>query len=142
MVVDVFPGSPAQAAGMEPGDVITRINGHPVTDPSDVTSALAGGTRAIELQLQFQGSGDDVLGQRPVGDSARRVPMSFLHPASAGRADRDPFAVVWYVGQQRRRAKAAAAFAAPALTASVDAAPPAAGAGTSRCWRSGWRSPC
>lgn len=57
MVVDVFPGSPAQAAGMEPGDVITRINGHPVVAPSDVTSAVAGRHPGDRLKFQFQGSG-------------------------------------------------------------------------------------
>ncbi len=57
MVVDVFPGSPAQVAGMEPGDVITRINGRPVVAPSDVTSAIAGRHPGDRLKLQFQGSG-------------------------------------------------------------------------------------
>jgi hypothetical protein len=57
MVVDVFPGSPAQAAGMEPGDLITRINGHAVEHPYDVTSALANAHPGDKLQLQFQGSG-------------------------------------------------------------------------------------
>ena len=56
MVVDVFPGSPAQAAGMEPGDVITRINGHSVINPSDVTTAIAAKHPGDRVQLQFQGA--------------------------------------------------------------------------------------
>ena len=72
MVVDVFPGSPAQAAGMEPGDVITEINGHPVFRPSDVTSALAGMHPGDQVQLRFQGSGTTYsarvpLASRPAG---------------------------------------------------------------------------
>jgi membrane-associated protease RseP (regulator of RpoE activity) len=57
MVINVFPGSPAQAAGMEPGDVITRVNGHAVASPSDVTSAIAKAHPGDKLKLQFQGSG-------------------------------------------------------------------------------------
>ena len=66
MVVAVFPGSPAQAAGMEPGDVITRINGHPVVAPSDVTSALAGRHPGDRLKLQFQGSGTTYTADVPL----------------------------------------------------------------------------
>lgn len=57
MVVDVFPGSPAQAAGMEPGDVITQIDGHQILTPRDVRTAIAGKHPGDEVQLQFQGSG-------------------------------------------------------------------------------------
>jgi putative serine protease PepD len=57
MVVDVFPGSPAQAAGMEPGDVITQIDGHQILTPRDVRTAIAGKHPGDQVQLQFQGSG-------------------------------------------------------------------------------------
>lgn len=72
MVVDVFPGSPAQAAGMEPGDVITRLNGKPVFSPSDVTSAIASAHPGERIRLQYQGSGVSYsssvpLGTRPAG---------------------------------------------------------------------------
>jgi PDZ domain len=57
MVVDVFPGSPAQAAGMEPGDVITQIDGHQILTTRDVRAAIAGKHPGDQVQLQFQGSG-------------------------------------------------------------------------------------
>ncbi|HEX3465291.1 MAG TPA: S41 family peptidase [Candidatus Elarobacter sp.] len=43
-VVDVFPDSPAEAAGLQPGDTITAIDGRPppATSPADVASALRG----------------------------------------------------------------------------------------------------
>jgi carboxyl-terminal processing protease len=43
-VVDVFPGSPAEAAGLAPGDVIASIDGAPppATTPADVAAALRG----------------------------------------------------------------------------------------------------
>jgi Ca-activated chloride channel homolog len=45
--------------------------------------------------------------------------MSFLHPLTLLALVAIPLLVWWYAGQQRRRAKAATAFAAPALGASV-----------------------
>jgi membrane-associated protease RseP (regulator of RpoE activity) len=56
-VVNVIPGSPAYWAGMEAGDVITRINGKPVYKPSDVTSTVDGKHPGDRIQIQFQGSG-------------------------------------------------------------------------------------
>jgi C-terminal processing protease CtpA/Prc len=72
MVVDVFPGSPAQAAGMEPGDVITRLNGKPVFAPSDVTSVIAAMHPGQQVKIQYQGSGVSYtssvpLATRPAG---------------------------------------------------------------------------
>ncbi len=45
--------------------------------------------------------------------------MSFLHPAVLVALVAVPLLIWWYAGQQRRRAQAASAFAAPALSASV-----------------------
>jgi S1-C subfamily serine protease len=39
-VAEVVPGSPAQAAGLKPGDVLISIGGKPVTGAAAVTSAL------------------------------------------------------------------------------------------------------
>jgi len=43
-VVDVFPDSPAEAAGLQPGDTIASIDGRPppATAPADVARALRG----------------------------------------------------------------------------------------------------
>jgi len=43
-VVDVFPGGPAESAGLAPGDVISTIDGAapPATTPADVAAALRG----------------------------------------------------------------------------------------------------
>lgn len=74
MVVEIFPGSPAQAAGMEPGDVITQINGHPIFTPSDVTSALAGKHPGDPVQLQFQGSGTTYWARVPLASAPAGYP--------------------------------------------------------------------
>lgn len=42
IVVGVAPGSPALAAGLQPGDVITRVDGRPVATVSEFVSAISG----------------------------------------------------------------------------------------------------
>jgi PDZ domain len=42
LIVGVTPGSPAQTAGLEPGDVITQIDNEPVANPGAVDAALSG----------------------------------------------------------------------------------------------------
>jgi hypothetical protein len=53
-VVDVVPGSPADAAGLQPGDVITQINGQAIQTPSDLQSALAGMRAGQRVEIQYQ----------------------------------------------------------------------------------------
>lgn len=42
LVTDVFPGDPADAAGIKPKDVIVAVNGQPVEDSRDLTGIIAG----------------------------------------------------------------------------------------------------
>ena len=74
MVVDVFPGSPAQAAGMEPGDLITRIDGHQILTPRDVRAAIAGKHPGDQVQLQFQGSGTSYTAKVPLASPPAGYP--------------------------------------------------------------------
>jgi putative serine protease PepD len=69
-VQETVPGSPAQQAGLARGDVITRVDGKPVTRPEDVASAIEGkkpGDRiSIEVRRAGQSSSFDVrLDERP-----------------------------------------------------------------------------
>jgi len=74
MVANVFPGSPAQVAGMEAGDLITQINGHPIVNPSDVASALAHMHPGDHVQLQFEGSGTRYSARVPLGSPPAGYP--------------------------------------------------------------------
>jgi S1-C subfamily serine protease len=74
MVVDVFPGSPAEAAGMEPGDTITQVNGHQILTPRDVRAAIAGMHPGDEVQLQFQGSGTSYTAKVPLASPPAGYP--------------------------------------------------------------------
>ncbi|MGK7945827.1 MAG: HhoA/HhoB/HtrA family serine endopeptidase [Microcystaceae cyanobacterium] len=40
LIVKVMPNSPAQQASLQAGDIITAINGQPISDPSDVQQAV------------------------------------------------------------------------------------------------------
>ncbi|HPP54161.1 MAG TPA: trypsin-like peptidase domain-containing protein, partial [Thermoguttaceae bacterium] len=41
LIARVFPGSPAQRAGLEPGDVVVQWNDEKIRDPSDLSLAIA-----------------------------------------------------------------------------------------------------
>jgi PDZ domain len=54
LVDRVHPGSPAQAAGIKPGDVITQIDTEPIAEPAILTAAISGlqpGDR-VDIELQ------------------------------------------------------------------------------------------
>jgi len=55
VVRGVEPGSPAQQAGLQPGDVIVGVGMHPVTSPSDaareIHSAMNGQSHAVALRV-------------------------------------------------------------------------------------------
>jgi S1-C subfamily serine protease len=53
MVVDVAQGSPADVAGLQPGDVITKIGNRPVRTPSDLESALAAMHPGQQVEIQY-----------------------------------------------------------------------------------------
>ena len=49
LISEVSPGGAAEAAGLQAGDVVTALNGIPVSDQTDLTAqvrALAGGAEA------------------------------------------------------------------------------------------------
>ena len=55
VVQGVQPGSPAETAGLQPGDVIVGVGNHSVTSPADATramrTALNGDTHALALRV-------------------------------------------------------------------------------------------
>ncbi len=54
LVAWVIPGSPAAAAGLMPGDVITQINNRPVTTAGGVSSALSGLHPGARVEVHVQ----------------------------------------------------------------------------------------
>jgi S1-C subfamily serine protease len=69
-VQSVIPNGPAERAGIETGDVITRVDDEPVREPSDVSAAIADNKPNDKVQIQVQRDGSIVnltatLGTRP-----------------------------------------------------------------------------
>ncbi|MBV9339058.1 MAG: PDZ domain-containing protein, partial [Solirubrobacterales bacterium] len=53
-VVGVAPHSPAQAAGIKPGDVITQIDTEPIAAPSIVEAAISGLRPGDQVEIELQ----------------------------------------------------------------------------------------
>ena len=74
-VDEVVPGSAAQAVGLLPGDVVTSVNGKPVTKPADVTVVVRGSAgAAIDFGIMRGGAPLD-LKIAPRKDATRGILM-------------------------------------------------------------------
>jgi putative serine protease PepD len=67
---DATPGGPAERAGLQAGDVVTKVDGKAITSPADVAAAIADDAPGdkVEVQVQRGGSKQSIevtLGQRP-----------------------------------------------------------------------------
>jgi putative serine protease PepD len=58
-VQEVTPGSPAESAGIAPGDVITGIDGRPVRDPDDVADAIKGLEPGDDIEIEASRDGEE-----------------------------------------------------------------------------------
>ena len=68
-VMDVIPGSPAKRAGIEAGDVVTRLNGKPVDKVDDLVVRVAQKAPGTRVTIEVRRGGDAkkiqvVLGNR------------------------------------------------------------------------------
>ena len=72
LVTNVVPGGPADAAGLEPGDLITQIGNTPIASQSIIPFALASLHPGDAVQIQFQrgafmNAAEVTLGTQPAG---------------------------------------------------------------------------
>jgi S1-C subfamily serine protease len=78
IIRNVTSGSPAEEAGLSRGDVITAIDGEPVTDPQSIVDAVTGHKPGDVVTLSVIGSGED---------EERLVEVTLAeHPEDAERA--------------------------------------------------------
>jgi len=73
-VQGVTPGSPAQSAGLDAGDVITRVDGRPVDEPSDVLDAIEALEPGDGVEVEVSRDGDSRTFQVELGSRPQRSP--------------------------------------------------------------------
>ncbi|MFK4245064.1 trypsin-like peptidase domain-containing protein [Micromonospora chokoriensis] len=59
LVASVTPGSPAEKAGLQRGDVVTRFGDKPVNDSDDLVGAVQAGKVGDRVEVQFKRNGDE-----------------------------------------------------------------------------------
>jgi serine protease Do len=67
LVVDA--GGPAQRAGVQPGDVITQVDGQPVTSPEGLTAAIDAKAPGQQVQLLVNRYGQSLVLYATVGST-------------------------------------------------------------------------
>jgi S1-C subfamily serine protease len=72
LVAVVIPGGPADQAGVQAGDLITAVDGVPVSDPTGLANAIADKRPGEQVALEVDRSGqsvqiDTLLAREPAG---------------------------------------------------------------------------
>jgi putative serine protease PepD len=58
-VYDIIPGSGAEAAGIQAGDVIVAVDGEPITSNEDLGPAIAQHEPGDEIEVTIERGGDE-----------------------------------------------------------------------------------
>jgi serine protease Do len=77
----VYPGSPAAAAGIRPGDVISRFDGAPVKDVDELRGELAGHAPDESLSIRFRHGTTTTDRELKLAAMPEGVPAADLPPA-------------------------------------------------------------
>ena len=72
LIGDVLPSTPAQEAGLEPGDIVTSINGRRVSNPSQLLNSIAEMQPGSEAHLQVYRRGETRQFNVSLGDRAQQ----------------------------------------------------------------------
>ena len=64
------PGSPAEKAGIEPGDVIVEADGAPITSPDQLLSAVRKSGPNLDLTVRDSRTGKDTPVKVPMGGAS------------------------------------------------------------------------
>ena len=69
-IQEVTPGGPAERAGLQPGDIIKKVEGEDVKEPADVAAVVETHSPGDKIEIEVERSGstekiDATLGERP-----------------------------------------------------------------------------
>jgi serine protease Do len=76
LINEVFPGHPADANGLRPGDIIVSLNGHDVSSPNTLARLVAGLSPQSVARLSFLRDGEHHTVDITLGRRERPVPAS------------------------------------------------------------------
>lgn len=91
----VGAGTPAAAAGLKPGDVITQFGGEPIKSPEDLKQALEQHEPGREVEFKYSRGGAATTTAKV---TPTRYPLSVVRPEQHG-AKRDPLSFLFDVSQ-------------------------------------------
>jgi serine protease Do len=85
LVADVAPGGPAEAAGVKPGDLVLKVEGHPVTSAADLTRQIGGfhSGDTIRLEIRRDGQTRDIAVRSGLRPSERELAFNDDAPQGA-----------------------------------------------------------
>ncbi|MDL4772101.1 trypsin-like peptidase domain-containing protein [Actinomadura xylanilytica] len=66
-VQPLVKGGPAEQAGLKPGDVITKLGGKPIEDPSDLSAQISSRAPGQKVQLTYQRAGKETTVEITLG---------------------------------------------------------------------------
>ncbi len=89
LVGSVAPDSPAEAAGLRPGDVIVRLNGETVSDARDLAWRVANEEPGATVTLDIVRDGSETSLEATLGDQEERTAEA-LEPEPAPEPDAEP----------------------------------------------------
>jgi len=84
LVADVVDGSPAQAAGVQSGDVIVAIDGDPVDSPRTLARRVAGADPDQPVQLQVWRNGKSMTLAATLGEGSEAPTNPAAAPSATG----------------------------------------------------------
>jgi serine protease Do len=90
VIEDVAPGSPADNAGLRPGDVITQVNGQPIHSGSDLVNPIAQTPVGQTVQLRYVHDKQQKDVTLTVADRAKLFPQATENSDDQPEAGEEP----------------------------------------------------
>ena len=83
LVNDVFENEPASRAGLRPGDIIAKVNGHSIETPSGLSRAVAGLLPGSKIELEVIRNGERRILPVDLGERKEDAVMAALPSSPA-----------------------------------------------------------